>query len=312
MVDGPPSAETDTEPASPAHDKGPLIVTGSFGILDIDRDAVEAGLADLVGNVELADLPDDALAATLDESPGIAPLDDPAVADALAHELSISDLLAEDLAIPESAVDRDELSLRELLAEDLTVPDTEEAVQPAASAAEPGSPPADDRPVPEEPARDGAPGRAGPDTGHDPLAATATATAKVTRPEDRLAATPDSDTATFTRPDDGDASTPAPDTAAGAHSVDTAAGPGSPPAAAPNAPGDSDRPAAHADDRSSTDTDRRPPATPDVDPDDRAKTDPDTGGPPDEPPPEPRYRQLPEAKPGVMRGLRAGWNKPRQ
>lgn len=49
---------------------------------------MEAGLADLVGNVELADVPDGAtpwLASDFPE-PGVAPHDDPAVADALAEE----------------------------------------------------------------------------------------------------------------------------------------------------------------------------------------------------------------------------------
>ncbi|MFN2608222.1 MAG: hypothetical protein ABR511_10095 [Acidimicrobiales bacterium] len=47
---------------------------------------------------------------------------DPAAADALAGELSISELLSEDLPIPESDSD-DRLSIRELLAEDLQYPD---------------------------------------------------------------------------------------------------------------------------------------------------------------------------------------------
>jgi len=205
-------------------------------ISDEDREAVEAGLTDLVGNVELDDLPASAVAGTPDDQRGVAPLDDPAFADALAIELSIGDLLAEDLPIPESAIDRHELSLRELLAEDLIVPDTEPARAPDAPTSVPETPSAG-RIV--SVGTDRASGADRP--GHDDAGA----------PPDK--ATPASPP---TRPEDG-----------------AEAG------ASREAPDDHD---------------------------------PDPGAPPDEPPQEPRYRQLPEAKPGIMRGLRAGWNRPHQ
>jgi len=210
-----------------------LVVGITSGALpDEDRKVVEAGLADLVGNVDLADLPAGFAAGTLDGPRGIAPLEDPAVAEALAHELSISDLLAEDLAIPETAVDRDELSLSELLAEDLTIPDAGGAGEAQPSVVKPELPTPDDHPVSEQPSTGSTSGRNGP-RGRDDTSL---------------------DSAPAADPDPGADAAPAPDT-----DTDTGDGDG-----------------------------------------------------PDTTPSKPTYRQLPEARPGIMRGLRAGWNRPRE
>ncbi|MGI9032172.1 MAG: hypothetical protein ACR2HY_00505 [Acidimicrobiales bacterium] len=94
--------------------------TDPYGSDEIARQEVEAGLASLVAEIgvvaaeRLVDQPSDNPPAE-DQ-----PLDAPAV-DALAGELSIDDLLSEELPIPESH--SNELSIRELLSEDLVVPE---------------------------------------------------------------------------------------------------------------------------------------------------------------------------------------------
>ncbi|MGI8777599.1 MAG: hypothetical protein ACR2LJ_09500 [Acidimicrobiales bacterium] len=113
-------------------------------IPDDERQAVEAGLADLVTNVDPGDLPPAPAWTVADfDGPVPDPHQDPELADALARELSISDLLAEDLPIPESASGADELSLRDLLAEDLDFTDAEPPAvdQSKAPLAEPVAPP---------------------------------------------------------------------------------------------------------------------------------------------------------------------------
>lgn len=153
------SVETDVDWEAPVLDKAPEPAPAPAppivpAISEAERPVVEAGLADLVTNVELADLPAAAPWALEDfDGPLPAPHDDPALAAALARELSISDLLDEDLPIPASTDGghEDELSMRDLLAEDLQFSDADTAT-PAGTTAAAWLPESDVLPPPEAPA----------------------------------------------------------------------------------------------------------------------------------------------------------------
>ncbi len=304
-----PAAPSDPElkrlaaEAGLVHDDAAGFPDGGPAVPDADREVVEAGLADLVANVELGDLPVDAVAAALDNpgGPPLAPHEDPAIADALAWELSISDLLAEDLPIPESAVGGDELSLRELLAEDLAGPDTE--IPPGRVA---DAPFADAAPLPmsSEVVAEQAKAVAAKATA---AAEQAKAKAAADRAKQAKAEAAKADAAKAKAKAEADRAK-AEEAKAKAEAEQVTADAR---AEAERAKAEAARVTAEAVARAEAERAKAEAARVTAE---AAKAEAEAEADAADPgsPPEPTYRPLPEARPGIMRGLRTGWNRPRR